>query len=83
MKQEDGGTAFPLDSELWGNGMIFPGMSLRDYFAAKAMQAIISTAPIEQWNADDFGRQEVKRGIAIEAYNVADSMLEAREVDNG
>jgi hypothetical protein len=42
------------------------GMTLRDYFAAKAMQALIDT---DCFFAD----------VATEAYRVADAMLKARE----
>ncbi|WP_144814125.1 hypothetical protein [Enterobacter sp. DE0047] len=43
-----------------------PGMSLRDYFAAKAMQAIVDVSH----NPELF---------ANHAYKVADAMLRARE----
>ena len=47
------------------------GMSLRDYFAAKAMQAMVSTPAYETggWAIDD---------IAEQSYDMADAMLEAR-----
>lgn len=48
------------------------GMSLRDYFAAKAMQVCLAQAnsfPDEHW----------RDGIARDAYAMADAMLEARE----
>jgi hypothetical protein len=71
-----GGSAFPrslytqggaFDSSSLSQGY---GMTLRDYFAAKAMQAFLSrrdsiTCPDEI--------------IAQDAYNAADAMLEARE----
>jgi hypothetical protein len=47
------------------------GMTLRDYFAAKAMHHWLSL-PI-----DDHQRQKV----AVEAYKVADAMLKARDVE--
>ncbi|PHH11083.1 hypothetical protein CRX48_11840 [Morganella morganii] len=54
---------------------IDPGMTLRDYFAAKAMQGIITTAaaPILTSLAglDD--------DIAKTSYELADAMLRARE----
>lgn len=43
-----------------------PGMSLRDYFAAKAMQAMISA-------------HEPQGAIPGWAYEMADEMLRARE----
>ncbi|HDS4423412.1 TPA: hypothetical protein QHX13_004578 [Enterobacter cloacae] len=44
-------------------------MTLRDYFAAKAMQARLSNP---QWIASD-------ERTALDAYQVADAMLRARE----
>lgn len=48
------------------------GMTLRDYFAAKAMQAILSrhVALAEEEKEDEL--------IALVAYGVADAMLEER-----
>jgi hypothetical protein len=46
-------------------------MTLRDYFAAKAMQAIVSTVPHLAVISPDHA--------AIEAYEYADAMLKARE----
>ena len=46
------------------------GMTLRDYFAAKAMQAIITNHKLE--DCDDFV-------VAANAYQLADFMLEARD----
>ena len=45
------------------------GMDLRDYFAAKAMQGFLATVKVNC--PDDL--------IAIDAYNLADAMLKARE----
>lgn len=60
--KNDGGPAFPIGStpEEWGNGM-----TLRDYFAAKAMQSYI---------CDDY----TPDAIAKAAYEMADAMLKAR-----
>ena len=47
------------------------GMSLRDYFAAKAMSAILSRSaliPIDK--------------LAEDCYDVADEMIKARGIDN-
>jgi hypothetical protein len=60
--------AFP-HSVLYQNGYIAPlaeGMTLRDYFAAKAMQAILNDAEIF-WE-----------GAAPLAYQYADAMLKER-----
>jgi hypothetical protein len=61
--------AFPLiDFETEEDGYIYfdSGMDLRDYFAAKAMQAMLS------WeNVGDFD-------VSKEAYMMADAMMKAR-----
>jgi len=47
------------------------GMSLQDYFAAKAMQAMISRQiPVTKIDADN---------LAERSYNLADSMMKERE----
>lgn len=71
MNIEDGGPAFPCEQHetqdnTW-NQTFETGMSLRDYFAAKAMQGLM--ARVGPHNAD---------AIAHDAYMVADAMLEAR-----
>jgi len=45
------------------------GMTLRDYFAAKAMQAMTERGEASQWF------------VAMQAYKVADAMLKARIED--
>ena len=57
----DGGAAFPVAHTY----LVQSGMSLRDYFAAKAMQALA------QGNYFD--------ATARQAYMIADAMLKARE----
>ena len=66
-----GGPAFPVPS-LVHNGHISHGMTLRDYFAAKAMQAITPSFA----NENILNPAEV---IADKAYALADAMLKARE----
>ena len=46
------------------------GMSLRDYFAAKALQGICSSRP---------GNLVTSARIAAEAYDLANAMLKARD----
>lgn len=50
-------------------------MTLRDYFAAKAMQGQIN-------NPLKLGNDEAHRLIAERAYRIADAMLKAREASN-
>ncbi|HEY8355146.1 MAG TPA: hypothetical protein VIK69_09055 [Methylophilaceae bacterium] len=66
----------------------FPDMSLRDYFAAKAMAALIAE-PVNEgysssaWHWTDQLRMRTQMSgpdiIAHAAYMVADAMLKARE----
>ena len=65
-----GGPAFPTTKPLdyWGDPN--QGMTLRDYFAAKAMQGICASGPSRDWTSPR---------LAAEAYDLADAMLKARE----
>lgn len=47
------------------------GMTLRDYFAAKAMQAFIGRPALDS---------NTMQSISAMSYRMADAMLEAREV---
>ena len=67
--RDNGGPAFPIPG--LHNDADFNGMSLRDYFAAKAMQAA-ATNPV---GAEGFTFEE----RAAWAYAQADAMLEARK----
>lgn len=51
------------------------GMTLRDYFAAKAMQAFINR---DEWQSTV---GEISRDTAFMAYVMADAMLEERGID--
>ena len=53
-----------------GGSISEKGMTLRDYFAAKAMQAMVPHVNRSQqtWRVD----------MAAEAYTIADAMLDAR-----
>lgn len=46
------------------------GMTLRDYFAAKAMQAFYSRPDSDEWEPHE---------VAEDAYVIADAMLKARD----
>lgn len=55
----------------------FAGLSIRDYFAAKAMQGLISRVrPDDDWPAN---QPDPERAIADSSYLQADAMLKARE----
>lgn len=60
--QNDGGPAFPTDC----NKNIIYGMTLRDYFAAKALGYVVDHCTTYSRSAE-------------EAYKIADAMLEARQ----
>ena len=79
---DDGGPAFPSDELNQQTGHVHAqhrGMSLRDYFAAKALPNIYSTAMVE---ADEgsglFSDPDWRVGLALDAYAMADAMLKAR-----
>lgn len=77
--QNDGGPAFPQtiafnpNGEAVTAGMYFtegPGMTLRDYFAAKAMLGYCSCAStVDSWSVETTAEQ---------AYRIADAMLAER-----
>ena len=81
-KQNNGGPAFPYSARLVApdtyEHLTNGGMTLRDYFAAKAMQELLANtlmgdasihARAPDWLAD----------ISVGAYEFADAMLRARE----
>jgi hypothetical protein len=68
-----GGAAFPVNTANQGEGgACFPdaGMTLRDYFAAKAMQGMLS----------DQQRDGSFLEYAEDAYRFSDAMLKARDL---
>lgn len=69
MNQDYSGPAFPVNEEAVMRNCT--GMSLRDFFAAKAMQAYVSSYPRGEICAADL--------IARDAYDMADAMLLARQ----
>ena len=60
--------AFPLGANEYGGHGTSPGMTLMDYFAAKAMEGMLASA----WNVSP-------EGLAKEAYVQAKAMLKARK----
>lgn len=76
-KVENGGPAFPTPHFPDDLGyMPAKGMTLRDYFAAKAMPEcyyeVCRECDITGWPED------WKTGVAMDAYAMADAMLSAR-----
>ncbi len=73
MSTNTGGPAFPQCSyNMKGGYDITGGMTLRDYFAAKAMQGMLAAS-------ENYSTSE----LALYAYDVADAMLKQREASNG
>lgn len=72
----DGGAAFPHTAGWRRDPDISDGMSLRDYFAAKAMQSLIALGVDGYKSLGGFYHEE---NITKDAYAFADAMLKARE----
>lgn len=68
--KDDGGFAFPCenDSNKYYN-WINKGMTLRDYFAAAALQGLLANE----------GQNDFESQYGIRAYAIADAMLQARK----
>lgn len=75
-KIKDGGPAFPAESAriIGPDIYIYEGMTLRDYFAAKAMSGILAHLENHMERFLDLHDED----IAKFAYRQADAMLEAR-----
>lgn len=65
----DGGPAFPCGLQSGHLQPMHEGLSLRDYFAAKALQGLLANP---EWNLNHHSASQ-------EAYGHADAMLKARE----
>ena len=72
--QDNGGAAFPIPlGELLARDEEYHGMTLRDYFAAKAMQSLL-LMPVKEMR-EIYGHQNVSQA----AYEQADVMLQVRQ----
>ena len=83
MSKQNGGSAFPqLDAYVDGKGerpvyVTEPGMTLRQYYEAKAMAALIAACP---WKyISDYLRDDGEHGLRGDAQAAAETMLRARE----
>ena len=76
-KIDDGGTAFPIP---YGQVMCDEGkgMTLRDYFAAAALQGI-SAMVIQSAAKNSRSPKETKKELAEACFGIADAMLVARK----
>jgi len=66
---EENNPAFPSSKVILGKTFDNEGMSLRDYFAAKALQGLLAN-PEHTWGESVYAKF---------AYKLADAMLESRE----
>jgi hypothetical protein len=73
--KDDGGPAFPTEESL---GDDREGMSLRDYFAAKALQGLLAAPDFAVQAAAARGNGDVPLGTAMFCWEYADAMLKAR-----
>lgn len=67
--------AFPIDELNQQTGFVavqHMGMTIRDYFAAKAMQ-------VDYELAKNYSDPDWRYGVALDAYKMADAMLKARK----
>ena len=76
---DNGGPAFPCEEQIRCNGEVcdtrkFPGISIRDYFAAAALAAVLK----ELWQQGEHS-SPIPPLAAKFAYEMADAMLKARE----
>ena len=71
MMEPYGGSAFPIPED--ESNLREEGMTLRDYFAAKAMQAEIVG------NEGIYASEDSMNQVAELAYQMADAMLNVRE----
>lgn len=76
----DGGPAFPTPENKFGE--YTPGLSLRDWFAGRALAGLCGNPGGPYQAKENVGWQIVNCmpiNIAEEAYHLADAMLEARK----
>ncbi len=70
LNESDGGRVYPLVFTSCGSEFVNLGLSIRDYFAAQAINGLVS-----EYGTIHFVDDEV----ATRAYSIADAMLAARE----
>jgi hypothetical protein len=77
-ERKDGGPAFPHESYDADAGMdtVKTGMSLRDWFAGQALDAVIGICGIRPEHGPS---RIISEEIAGHAYSIADAMLSERQ----
>jgi hypothetical protein len=89
---ETGGAAFPRPASIDTRDGTLPdgdrvigaedGMTLRDYFAAKAMQGFVGDRDVQVYGIHGSGKSDdYCQQAAVAAYRVADAMLAARKAN--
>ena len=68
-----GGPAFPIG--IPEAKIVYTGMTIRDYFAAKAMQSLLHSWTVNQKDDGEWAGDE---HLAKESYFIADAMLKER-----
>ena len=72
-KKPENPSAFPVVLDDNQENDVYGGMTLRDYFAAKAMEGIMASPSDSGWTKYDDQHE-----IAKASYDMADAMLEER-----
>ena len=75
MTKDTSGPAFPVTIDIGSGVEFYKGMTLRDYFAAKAIQGLMG----RDWSDFKISDDELIALWARSAYGVADAMLAARQ----
>lgn len=80
---DNGGPAFPHHRVEyvggWEDRTELAGMTLRDWFAGQALGAVIVATSMGQHDPCTKHGKGVEASIALDAYALADAMLEARK----
>jgi len=70
------------ESQIHGRQIVYDqhsGMDLRDYFAAKAMQSMITAFYMEEAREDPMETLKTMKSVSKNAYWFADKMINERE----
>ena len=73
--KDNGGPAFPSHGSM--GEVVCDGMTLRDYFAAKAMQGMLAYPGCDSRGSHH--NNNTPQGVAIMAYAYADAMIAERD----
>ena len=83
MKHVENPQAFPVPEQraLDGAGLVegHPGMTLRDWFAGRALGGMMASQGLLTIYANNAGVDAMQHSMAADAYKLADAMLAARQ----